>query len=205
MRERLHKKRKQEGHKLRRKHVAEMQMQACLSKLSLREVTQSPPSLPAQHPQQRRQHRRPLRHPRRRLRPSPATLAELATATDGVGEQRLIGSGGYGRVYTQDALSSLRPEVLPLWLRHKAVAVKRAKSGVHDIADLQREVSVLQQCSQPHALPFAPLLSGARGAAVPCLAFPLMRGGSLPDRLWPKEADPEHLRRPPPSVRRRAL
>ena len=64
-----------------------------------------------------------------------------------------------------DALSSLRPEGLPLWLRHKAVTVKRAKSGVHDIADLQREVSVLQQCSQPHALPFAPLLSGARGEA----------------------------------------
>jgi hypothetical protein len=28
---------------------------------------------------------------------------------------------------------------------------------------------------------------------------------TLADRLWPKEADPEHLRRPPPSVRRGAL
>ena len=118
---------------------------------------------------------------------------ELATATDGVGEQRLIGSGGYGRVYTADALSSLRPEVLPLWLRHKAVAVKRAKSGVHDLADLQREVSVLQQCSHPHVLPL--LGYCLEHGAPPCLVFPLMRGGSLADRLWPREADPEHLRR----------
>ena len=91
------------------------------------------------------------------------------------------------------------------WPQMYGTTRAHALPGVHDIADLQREVSVLQQCSQPHALPFAPLLSGARGAAVPCLAFPLMRGGSLPDRLWPKEADPEHLRRPPPSVRRGAL
>ena len=92
---------------------------------------------------------------------------ELAAATGGVGEQRLIGSGGYGRVYTADALSSLRPEVLSLWLRHKAVAVKRAKSVVHDLADLQREVSVLQQCSHPHVLPF--VWSTGRRRAVPRL------------------------------------
>ena len=43
MRERLHKKGAQESQKLRRKHAAEMKMQASLSKLSLLEVTQSPP------------------------------------------------------------------------------------------------------------------------------------------------------------------
>jgi hypothetical protein len=32
---------------------------------------------------------------------------------------------------------------------HKPVAVKHAKSGVHDLDDLQREVSVLQLCSLP--------------------------------------------------------
>lgn len=36
---------------------------------------------------------------------------------------------------------------------HKPVAVEHAKSGVHDLDDLQREVSVLQQCSLPHVLP----------------------------------------------------
>ncbi|KOO34734.1 hypothetical protein Ctob_013740, partial [Chrysochromulina tobinii] len=44
MHERLHKKRKQESQKLRRKHAAEMEMQASLSRLSLQEVTQSPPA-----------------------------------------------------------------------------------------------------------------------------------------------------------------
>ena len=32
---------------------------------------------------------------------------------------------------------------------HKPVAVKHAKTGVHDLDDLQREVSVLQLCSLP--------------------------------------------------------
>jgi interleukin-1 receptor-associated kinase 1 len=120
------------------------------------------------------------------------TLAELTAATDGFGEQRLIGSGGYGRVFIADALPSLPPEALPPWLRHKPVAVKRAKLGVHNLGDLQREVSVLQQCSHPHLLP---LLGYYLEHEAPCLVFPLMRGGSFADRLWPQEADSEHLRR----------
>ena len=51
------------------------------------------------------------------------TFAELAAATAGFGEQRLIGSGGYSRVFTADTLPSLPPEALPLWLRHKPFAV----------------------------------------------------------------------------------
>ena len=192
MRERLHKKRKQESQKLRRKHAAEMKMQASLSKLSLHEVTQSPPAAGSASAEAA-----PASEAPEASSAPPAavalTLAELTAATDGFGEQRLIGSGGYGNVYTADALSSLRPEALPLWLRHKPVAVKRAKSGVHDLADLQREVSVLQQCSHPHVLPL--LGYCLEHGAPPCLVFPLMRGGSFADRLWPKEADPEHLRR----------
>jgi len=192
MRERLHKKRKQESQKLRRLHATEMQMQASLSKLSLHEVTQSPPAAGSASAEAA-----PASEAPEASSAPPAavalTLAELTAATDGFGEQRLIGSGGYGNVFTADALSSLRPEALPLWLRHKPVAVKRAKSGVHDLADLQREVSVLQQCSHPHVLPL--LGYCLEHGAPPCLVFPLMRGGSLADRLWPKEADPEHLRR----------
>ena len=192
MRERLHKKRKQESQKLRRRHAAEMDMQASLSKLSLHEVTQSPPAAGSASAEAAPASEAPSAP----LAPPAAvalTLAELMAATDGFGEQRLIGSGGYGRVFTADALPSLRPEALPLWLRHKPVAVKRATSGVHDLADLQREVSVLQQCSHPHVLPL--LGYYLEHGAPPCLVFPLMRGGSLADRLWPKEADPEHLRR----------
>jgi len=192
MRERLHKKRKQESQKLRRKHAAEMKMQASLSKLSLHEVTQSPPATGSASAEAARASEAP-EAPSVPPAAVALTLAELAAATDGFGEQRLIGSGGYGNVFTADALSSLRPEALPLWLRHKPVAVKRAKSGVHDLADLQREVSVLQQCSHPHVLPL--LGYCLEHGAPPCLVFPLMRGGSLADRLWPKEADSEHLRR----------
>ena len=192
MRERLHKKRKQESQMLRRKHAAEMEMQASLSKLSLHEVTQSPPATGSASAAAAPASEAP-EAPSAPPAAVALTLAELAAATDGFGEQRLIGSGGYGNVYTADALSSLRPEALPLWLRHKPVAVKRAKSGVHDLADLQREVSVLQQCSHPHVLPL--LGYCLEHGAPPCLVFPLMRGGSFADRLWPKEADPEHLRR----------
>jgi len=63
---------------------------------------------------------------------------------------------------------------------------------MHELADLQREVSVLQQCSHPHLLP---LLGYYLEHASPCLVFPLMRGGSFAHRLWPSEADPEHLHR----------
>jgi len=192
MRERLHKKRKQESQMLRRKHAVEMEMQANLSKLSLLEVTQSPPAAGSASAEAARASEAP-EAPSAPPAAVALTLAELTAATDGFGEHRLIGSGGYGRVFTADALSSLPPEALPLWLRHKPVAVKRAKSGVHDLADLQREVSVLQQCSHPHVLPL--LGYCLEHGAPPCLVFPLMRGGSLADRLWPREADPEHLRR----------
>ena len=190
MRERLHKKRKQESQKLRRKHAAEMEMQAgSLSKLSLLEVTQSPPAAGSPTAEAGPASEAP-EAPSAPPAAVALTLAELMAATDGFGEQRLIGSGGYGRVFTADTLPSLQPEGLPLWLRHKPVAVKRAKSGVHDLADLQREVSVLLQCSHPHLLP---LLGYYLEHEAPCLVFPLMRGGSFADRLWPKEADPDHL------------
>jgi len=81
------------------------------------------------------------------------TPAELTEATGGFDEQRLIGSGGFGRVFIVDVLPSFPPEALPPRLRHLPVAVKRAKSGMHDLADLQREVSVLKLCSHPHVLP----------------------------------------------------
>ncbi|KOO28809.1 cortactin-binding protein 2, partial [Chrysochromulina tobinii] len=109
MRERLHKKRKQESQKLRRLHATEMQMQASLSKLSLHEVTQSPPAAGSASAEAA-----PASEAPEASSAPPAavalTLAELTAATDGFGEQRLIGSGGYGNVFTADALSSLRPE-----------------------------------------------------------------------------------------------
>jgi len=50
---------------------------------------------------------------------------------------------------------------------------------------------VLQQCNHLYLLP---LLGYSLDDEALCLVFPLMRGGSLADRLWPKVSDPEHLR-----------
>ena len=176
LRDTLHKRRKKESQKLRRAHAVEMQTSG-LASLKLEESMPPPPIASA----------------------GPATaaavaltLAELTEATGGFGERKLIGSGGFGRVFAADSLPSLPPEALPPRLRHLPVAVKRAKSGTHDLANLQREVSVLQLCSHPHVLP---LLGYYLAYEEPCLVFPLMRGGSFADRLFPSEADPEQLRR----------
>ena len=174
MRERLNKRRKKESQRLRRAHAAEMEAQQA-----------GPQSLSVDD------------------EATPAVsggggcaialpLGELAEATGGFGDAKLIGSGGYGRVYIADALPSLPPASLPPQLRGLPVAVKKAKSGQHELSNLQREVSVLRQCSHPHLLP---LLGYYLEREAPCLVFPLMRGGSFADRLWPSEADPEHLRR----------
>ena len=182
LRERLHSKHKKESQKLRRAHAVEMEALGGMSSLSLIDAPQAAAAAAA---------------PPAGFTTQPAaaialTLAELAAATSGFGKQNLIGSGGYGRVFSAETLPSLPPEALPPRLRHLPVAVKRAKSGTHNLADLQREVSVLQQCSHPHLLP---LLGYYLEPESPCLVFPLMRGGSFADRLCPSKADPEHLRR----------
>tara|TARA_B110000046_G_scaffold156591_1_gene167468 strand:- start:252 stop:2024 length:1773 start_codon:yes stop_codon:yes gene_type:complete len=186
MRDRLHRRRKKVSRVLRRAHAVEMEVQSGLSSLSLAEVTPPPPAAAA------------AAGPMAVAVAPPVaaialTLDELATATGGFGERKLIGSGGYGRVFKADALPSLPPEALPPRLRHLPVAVKRAKSGVHNLADLRREVSVLQLCSHPHLLPL--LGYYLEQASSPCLVFPLMRGGSFADRLWPSEVEPERMQR----------
>ena len=123
----------------------------------------------------------------------PLTLAEILSATSNFAETRRIGSGGFSRVYAGDALES---SAMPAHFRGQPVAVKRAKPGVHDLHDLSREVGVLRSCSHPHLLP---LLGYYLDAAVPCLVFPLMRGASLADRLWPVRHRPPHRAFIPPA------
>ena len=52
-------------------------------------------------------------------------------------------------------------------------------------------MSLLCGCAHPHLLP----LLGYSLEKDACLVFPLMRGGSLADRLWPGEANSQHLGR----------
>jgi len=53
-------------------------------------------------------------------------------------------------------------------------------------------VAILQKCQHKHLLP---LLGYCLRKEAPCLAFPLMRGGSLQCRLQPTDEDREYLRR----------
>ena len=111
--------------------------------------------------------------------PVELTADELANATDGFADARLIGSGGSARVFLGATLHGV------------AVAVKLARSGqsAGKLEALKREVALLQGCSHPHLLP---LLGYHLEREAPCLVFPLMRGGSLADRLKPHTMDPAH-------------
>ena len=78
--------------------------------------------------------------------------------------------------------------------RGAPVAIKRgapSPSG-RGLADLKREVSLLEQCEHPRLLP---LLGYCLEKQAPCLIFPLMKGGSLQCRLQPSADDEAHLRR----------
>ena len=97
--------RKQESRKLRLAHAAEMQVQASLSELS---IVEAPPSAPAAAAGSAI-----VVATAEPLAAIALTLDELASATGGFAEQKLNGSGGYGRVFTADALPSLPLEKLP--------------------------------------------------------------------------------------------
>jgi interleukin-1 receptor-associated kinase 1 len=82
----------------------------------------------------------------------------------------MIGEGGPGCVFVADALASLPQAARPV--------VKRADSaGVLEIAC---EIEILARCRHPHLLP---LLGCCLEPRLPCLVYPLARGGSLEDRL----------------------
>ena len=64
---------------------------------------------------------------------------------------------------------------MPRWSR---VAIKRATRI--DPSALMQEVALLRQCRHPNGLP---LLGFCGDRRAPCMVTPLMRGGSLDDRL----------------------
>ena len=104
----------------------------------------------------------------------------------------MIGEGGFGCVFRAAGLAAL-PDT-PL-------AIKKGES-VADLRDLKREVAILQKCKHQHLLP---LLGYCLRKEAPCLAFPLMRGGSLQCRLNPTGEHWTSLRRlgfasPPPPL-----
>ena len=119
-------------------------------------------------------------------------LEELSAATEGFSESRLVGSGGFSQVYQVAFIPSIPQASVPRELRHLPLAIKRATSvkNMDELADLQREVTILQDCHHPSLLR---LLGYCLDKDAACLVFPLMLGGSFADRLWPDAACGRHL------------
>ncbi len=108
---------------------------------------------------------------------------ELQTALDEIGAQGQVGEGGFGKVFATELPS------LPGWGR---VAIKLATSIDTDPSALLHEVQLLRKCSHPNVLP---LLGFCGDRRAPCMITPLMRGGSLDDRLLPSPASSQRLMR----------
>jgi len=107
---------------------------------------------------------------------------EVTHALESAGADGEVGAGGFGKVFAVDL-----PSLVVRWGR---VAVKRA-SGNH-AAGILLEVATLRLCSHRNVLPLFGYCDDARA---PCMITPLMRGGSLDDRLLLSGGASERLRR----------
>ena len=117
-------------------------------------------------------------------------LEELRTATDDFSKERIVGTGGFGKVYMSEGLASLSSILRQHGHSSDArVAIKRADAGL-ELQDVRSEVRILQVCEHKHLLP---LYGYCLDAMAPCLVFPLMVGGSLQTRLDCKPCDVGYL------------
>ncbi|EOD26147.1 hypothetical protein EMIHUDRAFT_443476 [Emiliania huxleyi CCMP1516] len=125
-------------------------------------------------------------------RPVEIALSDLTAATDGFADRKLIGSGGFSRVYEASADLHLSLSAPPQ-LRHLPLVVKRAKSDQSGgLLRAELEVKMLKAVSHPHLLPLLGYCLSPDGI---CLLSPLMRGGSLEARLRISDPDRAALRR----------
>ena len=107
--------------------------------------------------------------------------AELEQVLNAVGANGEVGEGGFGKVFAAELPS------LPGWGR---VAIKLA-TNMNPSALLQ-EVQLLRECRHSNVLP---LLGFCGDTCAPCMVTPLMRGGSLDDRLFPSPESSQRLLR----------
>ncbi|CAE6244710.1 unnamed protein product [Arabidopsis arenosa] len=101
------------------------------------------------------------------------TKEEIAAATDNFSSRKIIGEGGYGKVYKCS-------------LDHTPVALKVLKpDSVEKKEEFLREISVLSQLRHPHVV----LLLGACPENG-CLVYEYMENGSLDCHISPKKGKP---------------
>jgi len=107
---------------------------------------------------------------------------EVLRALGAAGPGGEVGEGGFGKVFAAEL-----PSLAARWGR---VAVKCAR-GMY-AADILLEVATLRLCHHRNVLL---LLGYCDDARAPCMITPLMRGGSLDDRLQLLDSAFERLRR----------
>jgi serine/threonine protein kinase len=102
---------------------------------------------------------------------------QLAQATDGFSDRRKIGGGGFGDVYlTSGGMAS----TLGLGSSHDYVAIKKLRDlSLQGKGEFLNEIHVLGAHRHENLL----VLLGFSTDKGLCLVTPLMRGGSLSDRL----------------------
>ena len=106
--------------------------------------------------------------------------AELAAATDGFSEDHWVGGGGFGGVYQIARLQGLGAQS-----SHLAVK-KLDPMSMQGLGEFLQKVQLLGACSHENLirlLGFAADKGAHQGDDGVCLVTPLMKGGSLEDRL----------------------
>ena len=99
-------------------------------------------------------------------------MLQVTAALEAAGAEE-VGKGGFGVVYAVE---------LPSFSGWGRVAIKRALPGQPDdsVSNMMDEVALLRKCAHPNVLP---LLGYCAEEKAVCMVTPLMRGGSLDDRL----------------------
>ncbi|XP_065849433.1 U-box domain-containing protein 34 [Euphorbia lathyris] len=101
------------------------------------------------------------------------TMNEIELATDSFSESKVIGAGGYGKVYKCS-------------LNHTPVAIKVLKSdAIHKKEEFLREIEVLSQLRHPHLV----LLLGACPESC-CLVYEYLENGSLEECIFQQNGKP---------------
>ena len=126
------------------------------------------------------QQRQQQRQQQQQQQQQPATVvqltsAELHRATHGFDASRILGEGGFGKVFATD------DGALPSLCRMGRVAVKKLDDeSMQSELELHNEIDVLALCRHENMLP---LLGYCLEPHARCLVYPLMAGGNLEEAL----------------------
>ena len=115
------------------------------------------------------------------------TAGELRYATSMFADGRLVGVGGFGRVFRAEGLPSLPGQVAA-----KILHVGADGRTIQEVlSDLDAETALLHKSNHPNVIR---MLACCRDHEAPCAIYPLALGGSLEDRLVLNTNAAKHLR-----------